>query len=42
MTAFKTNERSHMHSSLNILGLIIILLVGLLISHYEAQGTIMV
>jgi hypothetical protein len=31
-----------MQISLNIVGLIIILLVGLLISHYEARGTIMV
>ncbi len=31
-----------MRNSLNIIGLIIILLVGLLISHYEARGTIMV
>ena len=30
-----------MLNNLNILGLVIILLVGLLISHYEAQGTIM-
>jgi hypothetical protein len=31
-----------MRNSLYILGLVIILLVGLLISHYEARGTIMV
>ena len=42
MTALNTNNWSIMHVSLNILGLVIILLVGLLISHYEARGTIMV
>ena len=42
MTPFNTNNWSTMLNSLNILGLIIILLVGLLISHYEARGTIMV
>lgn len=30
-----------MRNSLYIFGLVIILLVGLLISHYEARGTIM-
>jgi hypothetical protein len=30
-----------MRNSLYILGLVIILLVGLLISHYEVRGTIM-
>lgn len=30
-----------MLNNLNILGLVIILLVGLLISHYEAPGMIM-
>jgi len=42
MTPFNTNNWRTMLNSLNILGLIIILLVGLLISHYEARGTIMV
>jgi len=42
MTTFNTNNWSIMLNSLNILGLVIILLVGLLISHYEARGTIMV